>query len=260
MILILGIALGLVSSFLGIGGGVFLVPLLPRIYELTAHEAVVLSLSFIFISVLINSVQYQFQKKIVWSIVLKMAPFIIAGGFLGSKLASFISGFYLRLFLAMFLLFMSLSFLKSILNLDSKDKKVNLIANLHPYFLGLFSGILSGFAGVGSGVFLNWLVLNNELIDPKEEAPTVNAMMIFVCLGVFISTFIFDPSLAGRFYDKVGMPSFLIMLVGIVLGSFVGKTLNSKNLHKLRIILLMLITFSLSNLVFYEILQGFRAL
>lgn len=260
MSLILGIVLGLVSSFLGIGGGVFLVPLLPKIYELTAHEAVVLSLSFIFVSVLINTAQYQLQKKIVWSLVLKMAPFIIIGGFAGSKVASFIPGIYLRLFLAIFLVLMSLSFLKTILTFNSNKNRSNFIANLHPYFLGVFSGILSGFAGVGSGVFLNWLVLNNKSVNSKEEAPTVNAMMIFVCLGVFVSAFLFNPSLAAKFYDKVGLQSFLLMIIGIVIGSYVGKTLNAKNLHKIRVILLMVITFSLAIMVFYEILSQMEVL
>lgn len=247
MIIFLGLLLGCVSSFLGIGGGVFLVPLLPRIFQLTAHQAVILSLTFIFISVVINTLQYQLQNKIVWSLVLKMAPFIVLGGFLGSKTASMVPEIYLRLFLCLFLLVMSLSFLK----VTSKKKGIK----IHPYLLGGFSGILSGFAGVGSGVFLNWVVLNHPQVQNKKEAPTVNAMMIFVCLGVFFSSFFLDFNSGAEILKIVGVRSFLFMTLGILIGSYVGKYLNGLGLHRLRVGMLTGITFSLAILVFYEILS-----
>jgi uncharacterized membrane protein YfcA len=256
MILLLGVLVGAVSSFLGIGGGVFLVPILPMLYPLTAYEAIVLSLSFIFISVSVNTVIFQIQKKIVWEIALKMGPFIIIGGFLGSKVASKVPGIYLRAFLILFLLLMSFGFLKAILksvaeittNTDSKSWIVRLPSQV----IGLFAGVLSGFAGVGSGIFLNWLVIQDPRVNAKQQSPTVNAMMIFVCGGVFVSALWTDSEIFNKFYFKVGGLSLLLMIIGIIGGAFIGKHLNSKDFNKTRIVLLFLITFALATTVFIE--------
>ncbi len=254
MIFFLGLVLGTVSSFLGIGGGVFLVPLLPLIYPLTAFEAVVLSLTFIFFSVLTNTVLFQIQKKIVWTVALAMGPFIVVGGFIGSRLASQASDIFLRSFLCLFLLLMSFNFLRALISLKENPKatSLSLLSKISKPGLGLFAGLLSGFAGVGSGVFLNWLVLKDPSVGSKNESPTVNAMMIFVCSGVFVSALWTEPKIFLSFYEKVGFLSGLLILVGIITGAFLGRALNAKGFAKARLSLLFLITFTLSVTVFVE--------
>ena len=44
LILLLGGFVGFISAFLGLGGGVVIVPLLPEILEISSHEAVATSL------------------------------------------------------------------------------------------------------------------------------------------------------------------------------------------------------------------------
>lgn len=254
MTFLIGIFLGTISSFLGIGGGVFLVPLLPLLYPLTPYEAIVLSLTFIFFSVSTNTIIFTFQKKVVWNLVLHMGPRIIIGGFIGSKVASLLQGIYLKVFLIIFLLLMSLSFLKSIFSFSAEknSERKGWLAHVPSSVLGLFAGILSGLAGVGSGVFLNWLVLKDHRVKANQESPTVNAMMIFVCSGVFVSTLITEPGMFKEFYFKVGGLNIVQMIFGIVLGAYIGKALNAKNFNRARVILLFLITFSLANLTLYE--------
>jgi hypothetical protein len=254
--LFMGVVLGTVSSFLGIGGGVFLVPLLPLIYPLDAYQAIILSLSFIFFTVGINTIIFHIQKKIVWKLVLKMGPLIVVGGFAGAAVASHIPDIYLRSFLVFFLLLMSYSFFKTILKnqTEKKDMKDHFLNKIPVQGVGLFAGVLSGFAGVGSGVFLNWLVLKDRSVKSDQESPTVNAMMIFVCSGVFASALWTDSLIFVGFYKTVGLTNIGLMIGGIVLGAFLGKALNAKNLHRQRIILLFGLTLSLALLVLFEIL------
>lgn len=254
--LLTGVLLGAVSSFLGIGGGVFLVPLLPLVYPLTAYEAIILTLSFIFFTVTINTIVFQIQKKIVWKIVWKMGPLIVVGSFAGAAIASHVPDIYLRGFLVLFLLLMSYSFLDTIRkNLtEKKAEKQNFLNKIPLQGIGLFAGVLSGFAGVGSGVFLNWIVMKDRSVKSDQESPTVNAMMIFVCSGVFASALWTDALIFVGFYKTVGLLNIGLMIVGIVAGAFIGKALNNKNLHRTRIIILCGLTFSLAILVLYEIL------
>ncbi len=254
--ILLGTLLGVVSSFLGIGGGIFLVPMLPLIYELSAYEAIILSLSFIFFTVSINTIIFQFQKKIVWKLVGKMGLMILVGSFVGSSVASHVPDIYLRSFLILFLLIMSYNFFLTLKNraTENKSNEKSLIKQLPPQGLGLFAGLLSGFAGVGSGVFLNYIVLKDPNVRSDQESPTVNAMMIFVCSGVFASALWTKPFIFTNFYQTIGIINICLVIVGILLGAFMGKALNAKNFHRARVILLFLLTFALAIIVLYEMI------
>lgn len=260
MIIFLGLVLGLISAFLGVGGGVFLVPLLPKVYNLSAYEAILLSLTFIFFSVSINTIVYHIANKVVWDLVLRMGFFIVIGGFIGSRLASFVPELMLRSLLALLLLLMSRSFLLSYLNQKNKNtgffNSVSKLLNdqIRDPSYGLFAGLLSGFVGVGTGVMLNLIVLKNPKVSEYKQAPTVNAMMIFVCFGAVSSSLFFNSDFYEKLLSKIGYANILLMIVGILLGSLIGKRLNDLNLHKTRILILTLITFSLSISVFYEIM------
>lgn len=255
MMFFLGLFLGTVSAFLGIGGGVFLLSLLPRMYELTAYETIILSLCFVFFSMVVNTIIYSFQKRVVWNFVLRMGPLTVLGGFLGSKIAAIIPDIYLRMFLIFFLYSLSYGFFKALLDKPNNQTKKSLLSRIPPSGLGVFAGILSGIAGIGSGVFLNFLVLKDDRIQSQEEVPTVNAIMVFICGGVFASVLVNTPHFFGVFYDKVGLNSFLMIFAGILVGAFTGNYFNMNRFPKLRLSLLFSITFVLAFTVVYEVVM-----
>lgn len=264
MSILIGLLLGLISSFLGVGGGVFLVPLLPYIYDIEAFQAIILSLSFILVSVCINTVMFSFSRRVVWSLTFRMAPFIVMGGYLGATVASRIPPLYLRVFLAFMLLFMSYSFYKVLHDVKVKSdrrflKKLKSLVRFDVIknsdgAAGFFAGCLSGLVGIGTGVMLNLVILNNPGVNPKKVSPTVNSMMVFVCLGAIVSVLLQDYRGYVALFNCVGFYSFLIIVLGIIVGSQIGKRLNEMNLHKLRVRLLLAITFTLSVSVFIEVL------
>ncbi|MBY0384598.1 TSUP family transporter, partial [bacterium] len=64
--LFLGIIVGVVSSLFGIGGGIFIVPLLPNLLGVTPHQAVATSLASVFLVTLLNTVSFSREKLVNW--------------------------------------------------------------------------------------------------------------------------------------------------------------------------------------------------
>jgi hypothetical protein len=82
LMLILGLFVGILSSLLGIGGGVLLVPALYLIFKLQIKEAMGTSLAVITLTALMGSLGYFYQGNV----KLKFAFFIILGTILGVQI------------------------------------------------------------------------------------------------------------------------------------------------------------------------------
>ena len=68
----MGLLVALISVFIGLGGGIVLVPLMPDVFGITTHEAVATSLFTIFMVVFLNAYKFHQSKLINWSVVLWM--------------------------------------------------------------------------------------------------------------------------------------------------------------------------------------------
>lgn len=258
MIFFLGLAVGFISAFFGIGGGVLLVPLLPYFFPLSPYEAVILSLTIILFSVSFNTFLYNIDKKISWNVVLKLGSWICLGGYIASLFSSSVDESYLRVVLFLVLSFMCFRFIKAFLKLQREGYSLDdMVSERHlPVILsplGAVAGAFSGFAGVGTGLILNFVLLHWKLVTKPKQAPTVNALMIFVCIGAILANFTSSDISLIFIVQKMGLFSVLAVIVGIMLGSFVGREIHDRDFHKLRFISLALITFTLAVLVLYEI-------
>ncbi len=87
--LALGFAAGLLSGFLGIGGGILIVPVLTRRYRVPWLEAAAASLSSIAISATVGAITFAFAGMISVPHAALIAVGMIAGSELGSRVAPF---------------------------------------------------------------------------------------------------------------------------------------------------------------------------
>lgn len=93
IILIIGLAAGVLSGLVGVGGGIILVPALVYFLHYTQHQAQGTSLGVLtFPVVIIAFLNYYRDGKtsghpIEWKVILLLALGFIIGGFFGSKLA-----------------------------------------------------------------------------------------------------------------------------------------------------------------------------
>lgn len=107
--LLLFIAIGLTSGFtsglFGIGGGLLLIPALIYLAGYTQHEATGISLAILLPPVGLGAViEYYRHGHVDLKVALIIAVAVFAGGWIGAVAANRISGPYLRLAFAVFVL------------------------------------------------------------------------------------------------------------------------------------------------------------
>lgn len=89
-LIIIGLAAGILSGLVGVGGGIIMVPLFILFLGLSQHNAQGLSLAVMLPPVTFLAV-YNYHKagggSIDWKVALIVSVLFIIGGFLGSKIA-----------------------------------------------------------------------------------------------------------------------------------------------------------------------------
>lgn len=151
---ILGIVAGTLAGMLGIGGGVVIVPALVIILalqdfpsELIVISAVATSLSTI-IFTSISAARAQIKRKAVdWTIIKLWLPTILLGSFLSGFIASYLPPAVLETGIAVFLLLVSFIMLSRWV----PNPNTSMPGKVGTSLLGLFSGSISGLAGIGGG-------------------------------------------------------------------------------------------------------------
>lgn len=161
--ILLGAFAGVLAGLLGIGGGLVIVPVLTIIFSNTEipHQYILhMALGTSLTSILFTSVSslYAHHKKeaVIWKIVLSITPGIIVGTMSGTYIASFLSTNFLKIFFAIFLLYVGTQMLIGI-----KPKPTREIPGGSGIFCaGGIIGVFSSLVGIGGGTlsvpFLVW--------------------------------------------------------------------------------------------------------
>lgn len=106
---IIGIAAGLLSGLVGIGGGVIIVPALVFVLGLSQHQAQGTSLFVLSLPVLLLAVyNYWNSGNVNWRYGLLIASTFIIGAFLGSKLSLKLPVHWVKLIFGLFMAYVSI--------------------------------------------------------------------------------------------------------------------------------------------------------
>lgn len=109
-LILIGVIAGLFSGFMGVGGGVIMIPLLMFLLGYDQHQAQGMSLAVLAVPVTFVAA-YTYHKTghpIDWKFALIIAGSFVLGGFLGSKLALKIDEQLLRKIFAVVLIIVAL--------------------------------------------------------------------------------------------------------------------------------------------------------
>ena len=224
----LGLLSGFSSAWLGAGGSVFIVPLLPFLSGLSAVHSLQVSLLLIVTISFINSIAFILQKLVLWGWFVKASFLSLSFAFLSGGIVSYLSSFQIRFILWLFLLI--------ILLLPWLLSYIPLLKKKGFYLFSSLMGICSGLTGLGGGMILSPFLHESEMIPPKNIPALVSCIMFFVSgfslLGQFSQTELFFASFSKNlffYYILLLIPSF----VGLFIGYFVNVQQKDIKLRRL---------------------------
>ena len=232
--LALGVIVGLLAGLLGVGGGIVIVPALSFCFaalnfpqDFALHTAIGTSLACIVFSSVSSLRTHHAHGAVDWSIVGRLAPGIIIGTLVGSKIVVHIPTHPLKVF---FLCFLFYAATQSLLNFKPPPSRQL------PELPGMFTaggviGLISSFVGIGGGAvsvpFMVWCNVN------MHRAIGTSAALGFPIAVAGAIGYIFnglhEPGLPKYSLGYVYLPA----LIGIAGMSVFMAPLGAKLAHKL---------------------------
>jgi hypothetical protein len=111
-IIILGVAAGLLSSMVGIGGGIIIVPMLVLFFGFSQHSAQGTTLAMLSFPVsLVAAFTYWKKGMVDWKIAMILCIGFVIGGYFGSKVAVEIPANSIKKFFAIIMIVIAVKFL-----------------------------------------------------------------------------------------------------------------------------------------------------
>ena len=149
----IGLAGGVVSGLIGVGGGIILIPLMVGLLGMSQHRAHGTSLAIIVPTALAATVRYASANPIDWSVAAALAATSVVFAAVGARLTAYINEKLLRRLFALVLLVAALRIFVSLqdvalLHLEGGERLIAAVIT------GVAAGIVSGVMGVGGGIVM----------------------------------------------------------------------------------------------------------
>lgn len=218
------IAIGVSASLLGIGGGVFMTPLLLLGgFVATQPEAAGTSIAAVVFTGLSASIAYYRRRVIDLRIGLIFMVPAIAGVFLGFHVGNIVSAAWLTIAFGAFLLYpaalMLLGKSTKELRRDAAERASGIRFYLLAAVLGLVAGTVTKLFGIGGGtVFVPSLVLFLGLDIVTAVATSLFVMIPTAAIGSGLS------HVQGTLHPEFALP----LILGIVIGAQIGPRIGSR--------------------------------
>jgi uncharacterized membrane protein YfcA len=236
---VFGFLIAILASLTGIGGGIFIVPVLTLLYEFVPANAVGTSLTTIVFTAIAAALNYARQRRIYWRTGLVLASITVPGAYLGAWLTTQLQPRDLGLIFGFFLIFVAVYIIADLSNVrrsknqaETKQRSDSeMVRSGKTIALGaglsFFGGLASGLLGIGGGL----------LVVPIMTFAM--GMSIHLATATSMFTMIFT-SISGvvQHYQAshINFESALLLALGAVFGAQVGaytsKKISSKNLRR----------------------------
>jgi len=245
---------GIIAAMTGVGGGVFIVPLLSLAYDFSSHQAIGTSLAMIVFTSISSAIGYWKQRRIDYKIGSILTLTTVPGAILGAYLTSFIEEKLLGLIFGVFLIFVALrmAFQFNLYRIqaprmgkiwhrkivDSGGAIFEYDTNLNlGLVLSFFGGLSSGLLGIGGGA----------LMVPILYLTMNFPMHVAVATSMFIMVFTSISGAATHFsLGNVQIYHAVFLCIGVIfgaqLGAYFSKKISGKGLRRMFGVVLFLVS------------------
>ncbi len=227
--------IGILSGFLGLGGGILIVPLLPLITQLPQQQVIGTSLFCIFLVVFNNTWKFHKMNLVSWPVVLRMGPITGVLAFIFGRLSFSFTDTQLKALLAtvLFVVMIWTLLKKTPKVLEGKVESGSMDRSIWWVLAAVsaLAGLLSGLTGVGSGMILGAILINLQVVSNEKLSPTSNGIMMFTT-GMGVPAFLMETT-AHSHSMMVGSVH-LDLAIGIVLGAMTTSQWSRRYQHRLQ--------------------------
>ncbi len=234
---------GFVGGFLGLGGGIVLVPFLTLLIGVPMHQAVALSLAAIMANSISSSNEYLKKDFVDFRLVAPLAIFASIGAVFGSSINQYIPAAYLKVIFSVFLLYTIYSLLKKKENTKTDSGQIAKPNLPLVCIIALLAGVVSALTGVGGGIIIIpaiYLILNYSI----HIARGTSAFTIGIIATVGSIVYLFQGVLK---VENVGP-----VILGMMLGAWLGGKTGVKAKSIVVRLIFSVVLFYLAARMFYE--------
>jgi uncharacterized membrane protein YfcA len=234
LVLGLGLAAGFVAGFVGVGGGILMVPILLELFRAwglplssVVQAAMATSLSVAVFSVSSAIVRHHRQRRILWRLVPFLAPGSLAGGWLAARLAVVLPGLVLQLVLA------ALMTVAAIRMLTQKEIRARSNMNFHWWqglLVGIGVGLVAGLSGLAGGIVLVPALALILGVRTGWLAGTSSAVIVFSALAAALGYLTATPAepLGWGFIGFTCLPLTGLLVITAIPGAQFGAWTNRR--------------------------------
>ncbi|MDF2422423.1 MAG: sulfite exporter TauE/SafE family protein [Nitrosopumilus sp.] len=241
----LGFAAGLLGSMIGLGGGIIVVPILTFLGfppTAAASNSLFAALS----NATASTISYSKQKRIEYSLGIKLGLLSIPGTILGAIISTDIAPDIFKILFG-FVLIASAVYIFLRKKIETKEKTISKQMIIFAIGVSFFAGIISSFFGIGGGIIFVPLMVVGMGMAMKKAAPTSQMILLFASLsGVIV-------------HSLLGHPDFLqagMLSIGSFIGGLVGARLSIDIKERYLQILVVLVILIAAAKLFFDSLSG----
>ena len=214
-----GLSAGVLGGYLGLGGGVVMVPFMTLLMGLDIKEAVPVSVAAITINSVSASREYLKKGLVDVELSLTLAVFTVLGFITGSLLIEYVPGDALRLIFSACLLYTAYSFMrKKAATAEVSEKSVERKFFYVSVFLTFLTGVLSALIGIGGGLVMVpvlFLLFNLPLTTIRGTWSFTYGFAAAASTAVYF------------FMDRIDLTIVPPVIVGIIVGGKIGGFLGT---------------------------------
>ena len=237
----LGFAAGVLGSMIGLGGGIIVVPVL-TFFGFSPTLAASNSLFAAFSNAVASTISYSRQKRIEYSLGLKLGLLTIPGTILGAYISSDVTPEIFKILFG-FVLIASAVYIILRKKIESREKNLSKQMMVFAVGASFFAGIISAFFGIGGGIIFVPLMVVGMGMAMKKAAPTSQLILLFASFsGVIVHTI-----LGHSDFLQAGLLS-----VGSFAGGLVGARLSVDIKEKFLRILVSVVIVAAAIKMFFD--------
>jgi uncharacterized protein len=244
-LILLGFAAGVLGSMIGLGGGIIVVPVLTFLGfppTVAASNSLFAALS----NAIASTISYSKQKRIEFSLGIKLGLLTIPGTVLGAIVSSDVSSEIFKILFGIILV-ISAAYIFLRKKLETKEKTLSKQMMVFAVGASFFAGIISSSFGIGGGIIFVPLMVVGMGMAMKRSAPTSQLILLFASLsGVIV-------------HSLLGHPDFLqagLLAIGSFFGGLVGARLSLDIKERYLQILISVVILIAAGKLFVDSLSG----